>query len=81
MYHTIGPGDSSEGHARVETESSMSSLIRISLPKHPVGACGCRFGFTWGSERCRLQARPHVLPRIEVAGDDDPQAFIAKLGG
>lgn len=48
--------------------------------QHLVGACGYEQGFTCQPGRARLHDSPLSQPRIEICGDDDLTAFIAKLG-
>jgi peptidoglycan/xylan/chitin deacetylase (PgdA/CDA1 family)/SAM-dependent methyltransferase len=49
--------------------------------QHLVGACGYRYGLSVRGACCRLHDRLLAMPRIEVSGEDDLPAFIAKLSG
>jgi hypothetical protein len=48
--------------------------------QHLIGACGYVFGFSCMPGRSRFQDSLLALPRIEVAGTEGLQEFVAKLG-
>ena len=50
------------------------------IVQHLVGASGFQAGFTCQPTRAGFRDSPLALPRIEVSGEDDLSAFIAKLG-
>jgi glycosyltransferase involved in cell wall biosynthesis/peptidoglycan/xylan/chitin deacetylase (PgdA/CDA1 family)/2-polyprenyl-3-methyl-5-hydroxy-6-metoxy-1,4-benzoquinol methylase len=50
------------------------------IVEHLVGACGFQVGLTCRTARAGFRDSPLALPRIEITGQDDLSAFIAKLG-